>query len=205
MSAKAGRNEPCPCGSGKKYKKCCLSADISAERDEFLVRKEAEAKEKAKVEAERLPLVPADLKPESEPPKPRKKTKADLVWERFAALDEPDPSELKEILSEMAALPEDEEFYWTEIFDDCVKWKSIDIETAFRRISSEVRHTKRAGMGHFYWRAVEIFCSQKEKYGSLLDEVVEGFCKLDVDSYDADALTHMSSSTCLMPAALTAP
>lgn len=21
---KAGRNEPCPCGSGKKYKKCCL-------------------------------------------------------------------------------------------------------------------------------------------------------------------------------------
>ena len=22
--AKAGRNEPCPCGSGKKYKKCCL-------------------------------------------------------------------------------------------------------------------------------------------------------------------------------------
>ncbi|MEA3241887.1 MAG: SEC-C metal-binding domain-containing protein, partial [Pseudomonadota bacterium] len=20
---KTGRNEPCPCGSGKKYKKCC--------------------------------------------------------------------------------------------------------------------------------------------------------------------------------------
>ena len=20
----AGRNEPCPCGSGKKYKKCCM-------------------------------------------------------------------------------------------------------------------------------------------------------------------------------------
>ena len=23
---KVGRNDPCPCGSGKKYKKCCLSA-----------------------------------------------------------------------------------------------------------------------------------------------------------------------------------
>ncbi|MCF8237763.1 MAG: SEC-C domain-containing protein [Saprospiraceae bacterium] len=22
---KIGRNEPCPCGSGKKYKKCCLN------------------------------------------------------------------------------------------------------------------------------------------------------------------------------------
>jgi preprotein translocase subunit SecA len=21
---KIGRNEPCPCGSGKKYKKCCM-------------------------------------------------------------------------------------------------------------------------------------------------------------------------------------
>ncbi|UJL48206.1 SEC-C domain-containing protein [Virgibacillus sp. NKC19-16] len=22
-SVKVGRNDPCPCGSGKKYKKCC--------------------------------------------------------------------------------------------------------------------------------------------------------------------------------------
>ncbi len=22
-----GRNDPCPCGSGKKYKKCCFSKD----------------------------------------------------------------------------------------------------------------------------------------------------------------------------------
>jgi preprotein translocase subunit SecA len=25
-TAKIGRNEPCPCGSGKKHKKCCLNA-----------------------------------------------------------------------------------------------------------------------------------------------------------------------------------
>jgi len=25
--AKVGRNAPCPCGSGKKYKKCCLRQD----------------------------------------------------------------------------------------------------------------------------------------------------------------------------------
>src|SRR4051812_30293381 len=24
---RAGRNDPCPCGSGKKYKKCCLAKD----------------------------------------------------------------------------------------------------------------------------------------------------------------------------------
>lgn len=29
---KVGRNDPCPCGSGKKYKKCCLDKD---EVDDF--------------------------------------------------------------------------------------------------------------------------------------------------------------------------
>ena len=25
MTDKPGRNDPCPCGSGKKYKQCCLA------------------------------------------------------------------------------------------------------------------------------------------------------------------------------------
>lgn len=31
-SSKTGRNDPCPCGSGKKYKKCCLAKDEAAQR-----------------------------------------------------------------------------------------------------------------------------------------------------------------------------
>jgi tetratricopeptide (TPR) repeat protein len=30
--AKPGRNDPCPCGSGKKYKRCCRDKDEAAER-----------------------------------------------------------------------------------------------------------------------------------------------------------------------------
>jgi tetratricopeptide (TPR) repeat protein len=30
--AKPGRNDPCPCGSGKKYKRCCLEKDEAAQR-----------------------------------------------------------------------------------------------------------------------------------------------------------------------------
>ena len=30
---KIGRNAPCACGSGKKYKRCCLPADEKAQRD----------------------------------------------------------------------------------------------------------------------------------------------------------------------------
>ena len=31
--AKVGRNDPCPCGSGKKYKKCCLEKDAHLARE----------------------------------------------------------------------------------------------------------------------------------------------------------------------------
>jgi tetratricopeptide (TPR) repeat protein len=30
--AKIGRNDPCACGSGKKYKKCCMAGDEAAAR-----------------------------------------------------------------------------------------------------------------------------------------------------------------------------
>ena len=34
-SSKIGRNDPCPCGSGKKYKKCCLNAQNKAKKVNF--------------------------------------------------------------------------------------------------------------------------------------------------------------------------
>ena len=29
MTTKIGRNDPCPCGSGKKYKKCCFAREVA--------------------------------------------------------------------------------------------------------------------------------------------------------------------------------
>jgi uncharacterized protein YchJ len=34
MPDKIGRNEPCPCGSGKKYKKCCMGKDKEQEKQQ---------------------------------------------------------------------------------------------------------------------------------------------------------------------------
>jgi hypothetical protein len=44
---KTGRNDACPCGSGKKYKKCHLQADEKAE-SESLAKTNAAAAEEAK-------------------------------------------------------------------------------------------------------------------------------------------------------------
>jgi len=35
MKKDIGRNSLCPCGSGKKYKKCCLNKDTTQKRDKF--------------------------------------------------------------------------------------------------------------------------------------------------------------------------
>ena len=49
--AKPGRNDRCPCGSGKKYKACCLPRDEAAERDRLAAE---QAGREARAEATRL-------------------------------------------------------------------------------------------------------------------------------------------------------
>jgi hypothetical protein len=40
---KIGRNDPCPCGSGRKYKQCCLTKDAKAESEAIeIARRRAE-------------------------------------------------------------------------------------------------------------------------------------------------------------------
>jgi hypothetical protein len=44
--AKPGRNNPCPCGSGNKYKKCCLAKKEAVEREQ-LAKADAKRAERA--------------------------------------------------------------------------------------------------------------------------------------------------------------
>lgn len=53
---KLGRNDPCRCGSGKKYKACCLGKDEAAERAaRAKAAEEAAAREPAAQEAAQQP------------------------------------------------------------------------------------------------------------------------------------------------------
>jgi SEC-C motif len=61
-----GRNEPCPCGSGRKYKHCCLAKDEATAR-EARVKAEAKVAEKAAKAAEE-----EGASAEAAPPPPRK-------------------------------------------------------------------------------------------------------------------------------------
>jgi hypothetical protein len=63
-SAKPGRNEPCPCGSGRKYKQCCLAADDAL----------ASAARKVKAEADAAVATPAEAVEASAPRAPKHTT-----------------------------------------------------------------------------------------------------------------------------------
>ena len=45
MSRRLGRNDPCPCGSGKKYKRCCLDSDRAPAREDGLPPPQIEPKQ----------------------------------------------------------------------------------------------------------------------------------------------------------------
>ena len=51
------RNDPCPCGSGKKYKKCCLGQDEKAAAEARAQRREAEESEHEQQLAEEAAFV----------------------------------------------------------------------------------------------------------------------------------------------------
>jgi uncharacterized protein len=53
MEEKVGRNDPCSCGSGKKYKNCCLSKDLVAEKS-LLGKRKITARVVSAESAERL-------------------------------------------------------------------------------------------------------------------------------------------------------
>jgi SEC-C motif len=48
----AGRNDPCPCGSGLKYKRCCAVAD--AARESVLIRRRNAGTAAARIRADLL-------------------------------------------------------------------------------------------------------------------------------------------------------
>ncbi len=65
MSALPGRNEPCHCGSGSKYKKCCLEKDDTARVAAAATKAAAEAASPAPVAEQR------SARPVQQAPKPQ--------------------------------------------------------------------------------------------------------------------------------------
>ncbi|MHA6533764.1 SEC-C metal-binding domain-containing protein [Paenibacillus sp. BAC0078] len=87
--SKVGRNEPCPCGSGKKYKRCCLDKEKSAVQSilRMVTAEEAAAHEAADIQPEiEQPVQAAAIRPESKLTltKLKKMVAREMQWEHPA-------------------------------------------------------------------------------------------------------------------------
>jgi hypothetical protein len=70
-AARPGRNEPCSCGSGRKYKQCCLAKDEAAAAEARAAAKVAETEAAAVAEAAAEPAEPAAKAAPMRAPKPQ--------------------------------------------------------------------------------------------------------------------------------------
>jgi hypothetical protein len=87
---KTGRNDPCPCGSGKKYKKCCLHKDQEAGASHTPIPTFAPEHPSVAPPRPARPTAPPPLsrpKPPPEPPDPAME-KIKARWREFEAQDQ---------------------------------------------------------------------------------------------------------------------
>ena len=58
----AGRNDPCPCGSGRKYKRCCMADDFLQREKERQLAWQRFYQATENTDAA-VPITPADFAP----------------------------------------------------------------------------------------------------------------------------------------------
>jgi hypothetical protein len=84
-----GRNDPCPCGSGKKYKKCCLAKDEVAARQAAQERTRVVRAVEPRAGSDPFAGFPAYTPPPL--PEPRSRSSAEVareeLWAAFQAAD----------------------------------------------------------------------------------------------------------------------
>jgi SEC-C motif len=195
---KTGRNDRCPCGSGRKYKRCCLASD------ETLVRqaaKNSETQGKGRTE-KNVPLrrdvrgATAEENPSSLEknralalePLPSESPEVDKLWRELEALTDPTSEQMDMLLEKFLELPRGETD-WCDLFHFFASHHHNNLPTVFRRIAGVIPHTREEGISFLYWAAVAEF--DRPGYRQLLPEVAAAYRKLDGQNYDLDALSHL--------------
>lgn len=201
---KTGRNQPCPCGSGRKYKKCCLASDETRVREaaqesgsaggrlgRSAPHPEAAAANvqyAADLALEHLPFDELEeddaVELENAPPSEALE-QAKALWHELRDAGSPPVERMDALVERLLFLPP-EKTHWNDVFDLLASRAHPDLPRVFRCIADAVPATKQTGMAFLYWRAAMEFAGGGRP--ELLAEVATRFRGLDGASYDPDAL-----------------
>ncbi|MBS1251739.1 MAG: Protein translocase subunit SecA [Anaerolineales bacterium] len=155
-----GRNDPCPCGSGKKYKHCCWKKNKQAEQARLLEEREERAASASqpdvpKSDLEEPPAPPEPFTPSEppelpEPPEPEPYIEAfNARWDEFKAQDYEGQIELfKQTLDEEELMNEEMAFamlnplYYEAVErDERDRWEGLVAELR-KRLPDIYRHDR---------------------------------------------------------------
>ncbi|MGH9766742.1 MAG: SEC-C domain-containing protein, partial [Blastocatellia bacterium] len=168
-----GRNDPCHCGSGKKYKKCCLPKDEEAKMAAKAATKPApsEKPEAAEIPA---PARPAAVKPSYPPPDPR----MDAMFARLEEFEESDYERRIEIFRQSIEddLMDDEQAFemLNELFYQAAERNERD---RFDALAEELRQRlpevyKQEEHNMLEWRIINALAAERyELAGALTREM----------------------------------
>lgn len=185
--AKIGRNDPCPCGSGKKYKKCCLNKNRKEEMASPRVQAKIKSKKKDIFEEfeERFFLEMSHPKIKSKNKhKLKKLTKAQLFWKNFEESEYEDQIKLYLERIEESYLDPDLAFEMVSNIRNsaCQKNDRLRFMNLVKQLQEKHPKTYSKDINYYNSYLIEdaIFCSQID----LLSELLDSFAKNPEDSID---------------------
>jgi hypothetical protein len=158
---RAGRNDPCPCGSGKKYKKCCWEKDLEKESTQL-------APTPLSFEGATERLGPASLSRNQPTPAQRR-------WDEFERADYPGQIALfQRTLDE--GLMDDEnalsmlETLHTATIENGQRQQFLDLSAALRRQAPQAFENRAVYFINWEIEAV-LALGQRDRLPALLDEL----------------------------------
>jgi hypothetical protein len=198
------RNDACPCGSGKKYKRCCLDRDEARvrqakielaagpmRRGELAPATMEESRAPDMGEVDGAPLDDTPAAPPSDRTSrfaPDVEHRLDKLWREFDAYAHPTAEQMNALLGQLLALPP-EATDWNDLLHCFAQHKHTDIPGIFRHIVAQVPATKDTALGFVCWAALEELTEREQV--ELMPEIVAVCRQLDGKSYDADAMHHV--------------
>jgi hypothetical protein len=202
---KAGRNDPCPCGSGKKYKKCCWAKDQAGTgrpADVFPPASSPDAPHPARFLAPRPAAVPSPPPPPPDPITER----GNLRWEEFESKEGEDRIVVfLDTLEDAEVMTDDLAFEMLErLHADAVESGS---RTRFAECVAALRERRPEVFdegAHYYlsWCVVDALAENRQELVPSLMRELAGRAGRDIDTFNrtVDALEYHGQLSVLVEA-----
>ena len=185
-----GRNDPCPCGSGKKYKKCCLAKEKEAKRA---------TQAKPAAPAEPAPLTAKQSDAPKPPPDPRIEA-CNTRWSEFKAADYEGKLDLfARTLDDLELMDGEMAFdMLNQLFGETIRHGERERFDALVESLRDRRPEVYAGEAHYCleWRITNALAAGRPEIIPALARALAPLAGKEIDTFNRVRASSPSTATC---------